>query len=341
MKLNNFFNKEVVTPRPKGREIININNEYREAKLQTSIDELNQELDHLKVIENEYRDLRKTHQVIENKFGDSKAVVENLQQQQLRLNQDILFYESKLREIPLLQEGFNKAEIDRDDFKQQFYKADNKVNKQENELLTVKTERDELSLENKSLSIIAHKAEIDVQSLSDDLTMVKDHAEEIDKKFNKISKIYIDAKRTNSLLKDESAYWQTLARTIQEELESKENLSTQLRSWIGQLETDKGKTNVKAQIGETKVNELQKVLTDMGKSLEDVLAERDYLNAINDQLKYKLSKAGYTSIGVIAKKEGFKMSLASSATNWNKNYLGTARPTLLKFKPREEQHGNQ
>ena len=41
MKLNNFFNKEAVIPRSKGQEIININNEYREAKLQTSIDELN------------------------------------------------------------------------------------------------------------------------------------------------------------------------------------------------------------------------------------------------------------------------------------------------------------
>ena len=180
MKLNNFFNKETVTPRSKGREIINVNNEYREAKLQTSIDELTQEIDRLKVIENEYRDLRKTHEVIENKFGDAKAVVENLKHKQLRLNQDILFYESKMKELPLLQNNLSQTEIDRDDFKQQFYKADNKVNKQENELLTVKTERDELSLENKSLSVIAHKAEIDIHSMTNDLSTVKDHAEELD-----------------------------------------------------------------------------------------------------------------------------------------------------------------
>ena len=179
MKLNNFFNKETVPQIPKGREVINVNNEYREAKLQTSIDELTQELDRLMVIENEYRDLRKTHQVIENHFGDSKTLVDNLQQQQLRLNQDILFYEAKIKEIPLLQTELRGAEIDRDDFKERFYIADNKTNKKENELLTVKTERDELSLENKSLSVIAHKAEIDVQGLSDDLTTVKNHSIEI------------------------------------------------------------------------------------------------------------------------------------------------------------------
>ena len=74
----------------------------------------------------------------------------------------------------------------------------------------------------------------------------------------------------------------------------------------------------------------------MGKSLEDFLAEKEYLNKINDQLKYQLSKNSYASVGTIGKKEGFKMSLASSATNWNKNYLGNSKPTLLKFKARGE-----
>ena len=131
---------------------------------------------------------------------------------------------------------------------------------------------------------------------------------------------------------------ETLAHSIQAELESKEEISNQLRNWIGQLETKQNQTNVKAQDGDTKVNDLQLVVTDMAKSLEDLTAERDYLNEMNDKLKYQLSKAGYASVGAIAKKEGFKMSLASSATNWNKNYLGTARPTLLKFKHREEKH---
>ena len=86
------------------------------------------------------------------------------------------------------------------------------------------------------------------------------------------------------------------------------------------------------------MGELQTVVTEMGKALEDAIADKDYLNAVNDQLKYKLSKAGYATVGAIAKKEGFKMSLANSATNWNKNYLGTAKPTLLKFAHREETH---
>ena len=341
MKLNKFFNKESVITTHKGREIINVNNEYREAKLQASIDELVQEIDRLTIIDNEYKELRKKHFTVENQLGDTRASVEELNQQYLRLNQDILYYEAQIKEIPPLKAALKMAENTGEDFKNRFNLADNKVHKQEDELLTVKTEREELTLENKSLSVIAHKAEIDVQSLSDDLTMVKNHSEEIDGKFNEISKIYIDTKRTNSMLKDESAYWQTLARKIQEELDSKEDLSIQLHNWIGQLETEKGQTNVKAQRGEHKVEELQTIVTEMGKSLEDLLAERDYLNKINDHLKYQLSKNNYASVGAIAKKEGFKISLASSAINWNKNYLGTARPTLLKFKPREEQHGNK
>ena len=54
MKLNKVFNKESVITTHKGREIINVNNEYREAKLQASIDELVQEIDRLTIIDNEY-----------------------------------------------------------------------------------------------------------------------------------------------------------------------------------------------------------------------------------------------------------------------------------------------
>ena len=338
MKLNNFFNKAPGTPRPKEREVIHINNEYREAKLQASIDELTQDVDRLTVIDAEYRELRQKHFHIENELSDSKAAVEALTQQQLRLNQDVLYYESQMKEIADLKQSVKNAEISGEDFKQQLYTVTNRKIKQDEELLTVKNERDELSTENKSLSVIAHKAEMDTQALTEDFKNVKNHAEEVDKKFTDMSKIYIETKRTNSLLKDEMGYWQNLVESLQTTLDEKEEFSTQLKSWIGKLETEKGRTNVKAQRGENKVEELQTVVTEIGKSLEDALAEKDYLNAVNDQLKYKLSRAGYASVGSIAKKEGFKMALANSAINWNKNYLGTARPTLLKFAHREETH---
>ena len=169
-------------------------------------------------------------------------------------------------------------------------------------------------------------------------TKMETSYQEIEKKFGNVSKIYIEAKRNTSQLKDDKAYWEALAKSIQDELEAKDALSNQLKEWIGQLESSKNQTQVAAVVGSTKVVELQSVVTDMAKSLEDLAEERDYLNAVNDTLKLQLSKAGHASVGAIGKKEGFKMSIASAALNWNKNYLGTSRPTLLKFRHREETH---
>lgn len=336
MKLNNFFNKEPISAPKRGREVINVNNEYREAKLQTSIDELTQEVDRLTVIDNEYRALRQQHALVEDRLSDAQASVDTLKSSQLRANQDVLYYETRIKEIPALEEALHALEIERAAIQDRFYKVDTMAKKNEDALEKMTVERDELSAENKSLGVIAHKAESETHELAEDFKAVKNQFEEYEKKFGDMSKIYIDTKRNNSILKDEKAYWRTLATSVQEELNEKENLSEQLKSWIGQLESEKGKASAQSKDGKNRISELETVITDMGKSLEDLLAEKDYLNSVNDQLKYQLSKNSYASVGAIAKKEGFKMSIASSATNWNKNYLGNSRPTLLKFRAREE-----
>jgi len=342
MKLNNFFNKEPVTiSRSRESGIINVNNEYREAKLQTSIDELTQEIERLTILDNEYKILQKKHCVVEDQLSDVSSAHDTLQQQDLRYKQDILYYESKMREISKLEKTVLTLENDGNIFRDKYHMANSLSEKQKDELIVLKTDRDGLSLENKSLSIIAHTAEMDNQALVEDFKQIKNQFEGIDKKYTELSKIYIDAKRTVSTLKDEKAYWENFAYSVQGQLEETTDLSTELKDWIAVVDKDKNKANAKASWGNTKIKDLEAVITEMAHSLKDMVIDRDDVIKINTQLKYNLSKAGYATIGAIAKKEGFKTSLASSAINWNKNYLGTAKPTLLKFKPREEQHGDK
>jgi len=342
MKLNNFFNKEPVTSsRPRESGIINVNNDYREAKLQTSIDELTQEIERLRILDDEYKILQKKHHVVEDQLSDVRAAHDTLQQQDLRYKQDVLYYESKMREISKLEKTVLTLEHDGNIFRDKYHVANSLSEKQKDELIVLKTDRDELSLENKSLAIIAHTAEMDNQALVEDFKEIKNQCEVIDKKYTELSKIYIDAKRTVSILKDEKAYWENFAYSVQDQLAETTDLSTELKDWIAVVDKDKNKANAKASWGNTKIKELEVVITEMAHSLKDMVMDRDNFVKINNQLKYNLSKAGYATVGAIAKKEGFKMSLASSAINWNKNYLGTARPTLLKFKSREEQHGDK
>ena len=59
------------------------------------------------------------------------------------------------------------------------------------------------------------------------------------------------------------------------------------------------------------------------------------LKRINAYYKTELSKPQHMSIGAIARQEGFKIPLASSAVNYRKNNLGTGQATLLKFGKKE------
>ena len=64
------------------------------------------------------------------------------------------------------------------------------------------------------------------------------------------------------------------------------------------------------------------------------------LSKENLQLRTELSTPKHMSIGAIARQEGFKIPLASSAVNFRKNTLGNGKPTLLKFSDKELSNDN-
>ena len=79
----------------------------------------------------------------------------------------------------------------------------------------------------------------------------------------------------------------------------------------------------------------QRVRNTMNKQTEELQQDVKDLINLNTFYKTELSKPQHVSIGAIARQEGFKIPLASSAINYRKNNLGTGKPTLLKFGAKE------
>jgi len=73
----------------------------------------------------------------------------------------------------------------------------------------------------------------------------------------------------------------------------------------------------------------------MNKQTKELQQDIKDLFKLNTLYKTELSKPQHLSIGSIARQEGFKIPLASSAVNYRKNNLGTGKPTLLKFGAKE------
>ena len=88
-------------------------------------------------------------------------------------------------------------------------------------------------------------------------------------------------------------------------------------------------TAVRARLDEELLMERER-----SKTLADSLLEKQ------DYLEVALSKPRYVSEASIARNEGFKMPLGSMSLNSRKNYLGTGKPTLLKFQKKESTNDN-
>jgi len=73
----------------------------------------------------------------------------------------------------------------------------------------------------------------------------------------------------------------------------------------------------------------------MNKEIKELSQDVLDLRKLNAYYKNELSKPQHSSVGAIARQEGFKVPLASSAINYRKNNLGTGIPTLLKFGAKE------
>ena len=79
----------------------------------------------------------------------------------------------------------------------------------------------------------------------------------------------------------------------------------------------------------------KRVRTELSKQMDDLMDDMTTIAIENKRLRADLSAPRPMSVGAIAKQEGFKVPLASSALNYRKNTLGNSKPTLLRFAHKE------
>jgi hypothetical protein len=100
------------------------------------------------------------------------------------------------------------------------------------------------------------------------------------------------------------------------------------------METKDSETTSSKNSLENKVSNQQKVITDMSKTLDDVMKEMAYVTKLNREYRKELAKPTYTSMSAIASQEGFVMP--NGKENIRTHNLGNYKPTMLKFKKKEE-----
>jgi len=134
---------------------------------------------------------------------------------------------------------------------------------------------------------------------------------------------------------DQCALLRTTIQMLEEEIATVNVSNSSLHESLNSLQDFYVSTKSDLNYSETESNKLEASLESLLNTLQNVEHENRYLLDKQHQLEIALSKPKYISQGSIAKQEGFRIPLASAALNMQKNYLGTGKPTLLKFKKKE------
>ena len=106
-----------------------------------------------------------------------------------------------------------------------------------------------------------------------------------------------------------------------------------LKEYMAYKEELEQKLLVRNQSGSTDAE--KRVRTELTKQMDDLMGDMTTIAIENKRLRTELSAPRPTSVGAIAKQEGFKIPLASSAIIYRKNTLGNSKPTLLRFTNKE------
>jgi len=115
----------------------------------------------------------------------------------------------------------------------------------------------------------------------------------------------------------------------------KNNLALHASLLLLQKEQEESKSKEKYNIERNTEAVATRTRGTMNKQTEELQQDVKDLVKLNAFYKTELSKPQHLSIGAIARQEGFKIPLASSAINYRKNNLGTGKPTLLNFSAKE------
>ena len=113
-------------------------------------------------------------------------------------------------------------------------------------------------------------------------------------------------------------------KILQSKLEGSKAVEGQFSDWLDEIKDNYKESIIKKDPNIEKVK-AEATIVQMGKDITD-------WNQFISYLKWNDNKT--------SKQERFKVPLASDAVNYNTTYLGTGRPTLLKFK-REIAHDNE
>jgi len=242
-----------------------------------------------------------------------------------RLKQDIKALETQLKgHQQHLEESQNKSNID-----------DRHISKQEKEIMDLTTDKVLLETYQQELRLKAQYAEQKQVAASNELKDIQRQFAGVEESASQLMNDYLATQKDLSSMIDQRTGLRTKVRILEEELEIGRNLNSSLNNSVMSLQDFYSSSQNQLTVSEKNSYKLDDTLQKLMHTLASLEQENAYLIDKQKSLEAALAKPKYMSEASIARTEGFKMPIGSAAVNARKNYLGTGKPTMLKFKKKE------
>ena len=315
MKMNDFLTKDT-TYKAKQAPVFNLNNEQKETQLEVKIKELESKIGVLEAIRVEKGSVDRQLETQTKLTTTHYETAQDLTKQVSDLTME-LHDKQRVLELSdgLKQENIRLA-TENGEAVHTLANLRMDITKKDQELGMLRNNAFNLESNQRSMMNAAQQKDTLLRELTEALGELKEQHDGLTSSSNALAKQYADVSEARDKLD-----------TINVKLHGDVAiLKIQQESSVAQekLNLEKNTQAIERRIrGESskKINELN----------QDV----NTLHRLNAYYKNELSKPQHMSVSAIARQEGFKMPLASSAINYRKNKLGTGQATLLKFGNKE------
>jgi len=315
MKLGDFYAKNPVS-KPKNTQVFDLNNEHKEAILGAQIADLEGKIVEIDTINGEKSQLQglldsKTL-ANESLLGDNRILQERID----RLDAEVVEKHRIFEEMATMKANF-------DNMSNGWGEMQGNLNEVQGKNETQQAELEQLRANNANLQI---KVQSDYQDNLNKVTVEKELRKALENLQTEHQGLTEFSKDLSSKYTEASEMWEQL-----------DNQSLSLNGQVAMLTAHKDeleqKLLVRNQSGSTDGE--KRVRTELNKHIDGLMDDLIIITKENKRLRVELATPMATSMGAIARQEGFKIPLASSALNYRKNTLGNSKPTLLRFAHKE------
>ena len=312
MKLSEFYEKTPVSIAKK-ELVFDLNNAHKEAILEDKIADLQQKVVNLDEIASEKSQIQNSLDIAREE--NNRLIRENNDLEQ-RLDAEVQEKHRVFEDLALLTDRFDSLSENYGTMNQDYTFLREKFGIQEEEL-------DQLRVNNTNLQM---NVSTYMQEGVNRDTVINELRNALDKLTDEHSSLTSFSTELSGKYTEASDMWEKLAVENAGYKETQRLLETQKEELTNQLlvRNQQGATD-----GEVRL------MRDMNHQMDDLLGDIETTSKENAHLRTELSTPQRTSVGAIARQEGFKIPLASSAVNYRKNTLGSGKPTLLKFSNKE------